>query len=141
MAPGLWCSNSVAAALGFSCSAACRILGSINLGQGSNMRLPHWQADPLPLSHQGSPSIFKWYIDHYQHKSGDNAWIIWPRVLLLIHKYHHVWLPTPMSGLLFPVPSLSESHIFLARTTLVINIHNLGNFFSDREHFLDHQSI
>ena len=26
-------------------------------GQGSNLCLLHWQADSLPLSHQGSPSL------------------------------------------------------------------------------------
>ena len=34
-----------------SFSAACRILP----GQGLNRCLLHWQADSLPLSHQGSP--------------------------------------------------------------------------------------
>ena len=36
---------------GLSCSKACGIL----LDQGSNSFLPHWQADSLPLSHQGRP--------------------------------------------------------------------------------------
>jgi len=44
------------AAHGLSCSAAC---GSSWI-QGSNPCLLHWQADSLPLSHQGSPfSVFK----------------------------------------------------------------------------------
>ena len=34
-----------------SCSVACGIF----LNQGSNPYLLHWQADSLPLSHQGSP--------------------------------------------------------------------------------------
>ena len=34
-----------------SCSAACGIFSN----QGSNLCLLHWQADSLPLSHQGSP--------------------------------------------------------------------------------------
>ena len=34
-----------------SCSAACGIFSD----QGSNLCLLHWQADSLPLSHQGSP--------------------------------------------------------------------------------------
>ena len=37
---------------GLSCSASCGILQD----QGSNTCLLHWQADSLPLSHQGSPS-------------------------------------------------------------------------------------
>ena len=36
---------------GFSCPAACGIFPD----QGSNSCLLHWQADSLPLSHQGSP--------------------------------------------------------------------------------------
>ena len=27
------------------------------LTQGLNLRLPHWQVDSLPLSHQGSPNL------------------------------------------------------------------------------------
>ena len=39
---------------GLSCSEACGIL----LDQGSNGCLPHWQADFLPLNHEGShPSV------------------------------------------------------------------------------------
>ena len=36
-----------------SCSVACGIF----LGQRSNLCLLHWQADSLPLSHQGSPGL------------------------------------------------------------------------------------
>ena len=105
-APGPSCSGSVLWHVDLVFLQRVESWDRSNLDQGSNMSLPHWQADSLPLSHQGSPSIFKWYIDHYQHKSDDSAWIIWPRALLLNRKYHSVWLPTPMSGLLFPVPSL-----------------------------------
>ena len=38
---------------GISCSVACGTL----LDQGSNPCLWHWQADSLPLSHQGSPHL------------------------------------------------------------------------------------
>ena len=38
---------------GLSCSVACGILPD----QGLNPCLPHWQADSLPLSHQGSPLV------------------------------------------------------------------------------------
>ena len=40
----LWCT-------GFSCSEECDLF----LDQWSNLCLLHWQADSLPLSHQGSP--------------------------------------------------------------------------------------
>ena len=43
--------GSVIVAHGSSCSAACGILPD----QGSNPCPLHWQADPQPLSHQGSP--------------------------------------------------------------------------------------
>ena len=43
--------SSAAVAHGLSCSSACGIL----LGQRLNPSLPNWQADSLPLSHQGSP--------------------------------------------------------------------------------------
>ena len=36
---------------GLSCSAACGIVQD----QGSNLCPLHWQADPQPLCHQGSP--------------------------------------------------------------------------------------
>ena len=40
---------------GLSCSAACGILPD----QKSNLDLPLWQVDALPLSHQGSPRILE----------------------------------------------------------------------------------
>ena len=43
--------GSVIVAHGPSCSAARGILPD----QGPNPRPPHWQADPQPLHHQGSP--------------------------------------------------------------------------------------
>ena len=43
--------GSVVAAHGPSCSTACGILPD----QGSNPCPLHWQADPQPLRHQGSP--------------------------------------------------------------------------------------
>ena len=48
---GLQSTGSVAVAHGVSCPTACGIF----LDQGSNSCLLHWQADSLPLSHQGSP--------------------------------------------------------------------------------------
>ena len=45
--------DSTAAARGLSCSVACGILP----GQGSNPCLLHWQADALPLNHQGSTGL------------------------------------------------------------------------------------
>ena len=43
--------GSVVVAHGPSCSAACGVLPD----QGSNPCPLHWQADPQPLRHQGSP--------------------------------------------------------------------------------------
>ena len=45
------CASSVIVAHGPSCSAACGIFPD----QGSNPCPLHWQADPQPLRHQGSP--------------------------------------------------------------------------------------
>ena len=45
--------SSVVVAHGLSCSTA---RGTFP-GQGLSPRLRHWQADSLPLSHQGSPSL------------------------------------------------------------------------------------
>ena len=50
-APRLWSTGSVVVAHGFSCSVVCGIFSD----QGLNPRLLHWQADSLPLGHQGSP--------------------------------------------------------------------------------------
>ena len=49
----LWCPSSIAVMHGLSCSVACGLF----LDRGSNPCLLHWQADSLPLSHQGSPEI------------------------------------------------------------------------------------
>ena len=44
---------------GKSTGVGCHFLPQgIFLTQGSNLRLLHWQADSLPLSHQGSPHRF-----------------------------------------------------------------------------------
>ena len=40
--------------MGLSCSVACGIFPD----QGWNLCLLHWQADCLPLSHQGRPHAF-----------------------------------------------------------------------------------
>ena len=50
VAPGLQSTASIVAVHGLSCSEACGIFP----GQESNLCLLHWQADSLPLSHQGS---------------------------------------------------------------------------------------
>ena len=52
LAPRLQNTSSIVTAHGLSCSTACGIF----LDQGSNQCLLYWQADPLSLSHQGSPS-------------------------------------------------------------------------------------
>ena len=43
----------VVVAFGLSCFTACGIF----LDQGLNLCLLHWQANSLPLSHQGSPVV------------------------------------------------------------------------------------
>ena len=43
--------GSIVVAKGLSCSMACGIFPD----QGLNLCLPYWQADSLPLNHQGSP--------------------------------------------------------------------------------------
>ena len=45
---------------GLSCSAAYEIFPD----QGSNPSLLHWQADSLPLIHQGSPRLYFWHHLH-----------------------------------------------------------------------------
>ena len=52
-AHGLQDAGSVVVAHGLSCCLACGIFPS----QGLNPCLLHWQADSLPLNHQGSPLI------------------------------------------------------------------------------------
>ena len=52
VAPELQRAGSVVVARGLTCSVACGIFPD----QGSNPCLLHWQADSLPLSHQGSLS-------------------------------------------------------------------------------------
>ena len=49
----LWSTGSIVVAHRLSCSATWGIFPN----QGSNPCLLHWQAEPLPLSHQGSPTV------------------------------------------------------------------------------------
>ena len=49
--PGLESTGSIVVAYGLSCPKGCGIFPD----QGSNPCLLHWQADSLPLGHQGSP--------------------------------------------------------------------------------------
>lgn len=51
VASSLWGAGAVVVALGLSCSTARRTF----LVQALNPRLPQWQADSLPLRHQGGP--------------------------------------------------------------------------------------
>ena len=51
--PGPKSTHSIIMALRLSCSVTCGIIPD----QGSNLCFLHWQADSLPLSHQGSPHI------------------------------------------------------------------------------------
>ena len=55
--PGLWRTDwLIAAAHGLSCSMVCGIFPD----QRSNLRLLHWQADSLPLSHRGALKLGFW---------------------------------------------------------------------------------
>ena len=51
-APRFQSTGSIIVAHGFGCPAVCG-----NYWQGSNPHLPHWQADSLPLSYEGSTSL------------------------------------------------------------------------------------
>ena len=53
-ARALGAGTTVVLALGLSCSEPCGIFRD----QGSNLCLMHWQADSLPLNHQGSSCPF-----------------------------------------------------------------------------------
>ena len=53
VASGLYGTGSVAVAHSLSCAMACGVFPD----QGLTPCLLHWQADSLPLSHQGSPSL------------------------------------------------------------------------------------
>ena len=52
-AQALGCAGSGAVSQRPHCSVTCGVLPD----QGSNLCLLHWQADSLPLSHQGNPSL------------------------------------------------------------------------------------
>ena len=54
---------------GLICSAACGIL----LNQGSNRCLLHWQRHSLPLSHQGNPKTFSFFLRNSETES-NNGW-------------------------------------------------------------------
>ena len=53
-APGLQSTGSADVVHGLGCSVACGIF----LDQGLNLCLLHWQADSLPLGHQGSLKLY-----------------------------------------------------------------------------------
>ena len=57
VAPGLESTGSVVLALGLSCSMACSIASP---DQGLNLCPLHWQADSLPLDHEGNPQVRSW---------------------------------------------------------------------------------
>ena len=56
-------SGSVVVTHGPSCSMACGIFPD----QGSNPCPLHWQADPQPLCHQGSPVFLLFFHQSYYH--------------------------------------------------------------------------
>ena len=49
------------------------LLQGIFLTQGSNLHLLHWQADSLPLSHQGSPKKLCLSINALASELGQNV--------------------------------------------------------------------
>ena len=65
--------GSVAAVHGRNCSLACGIFPD----QGSNLCPLHWQADPYPLHHQGSPALVTSSpsrgCDHSEDRSASHA--------------------------------------------------------------------
>ena len=92
--------GSVVVAHGPSCSAACGILPD----QGSNPRPLHWQADPQPLRHQGSPflildtlSFLHWLLARLPHPSGLHGSLVLstvPSVMTFnIWPTGNVWVP------------------------------------------------
>ena len=62
--PGLYSTGSIVAAHGLSWSSARGIFPD----EGSNPCLLHWQADSLPLSHQGCRLIF-----HHKRSLAENV--------------------------------------------------------------------
>ena len=58
---------SIVVAHRLSCSIGCGIIQD----QGSNQCLLHWQADSLPLSHQGSP--FYYFLNLFKKKKKKNT--------------------------------------------------------------------
>ena len=57
VAPRLESTGSIAVACRLSCSVGCGIFPD----QGLNPSLLHWQAESLPLSHQGNPDIYNMF--------------------------------------------------------------------------------
>ena len=65
--PGLWRTDwLIAAAHGLSCYMACGIFPD----QRSNLRLLHWQADSLPLSHRGALKLGNQWLQSPWLRSG-----------------------------------------------------------------------
>ena len=69
--------GSIVVEHGLCCSAECEIFSD----QGSNLSLVHWQADSLPLSHQGIIYIYT-YIYIYIY--------IYTYIYILIHIFSSV---------------------------------------------------
>ena len=88
-APGVQSTGSIVVALRFNCSAECGIFqdqGSCGIfpEQGSNPCLLHWHADPLPVSHQGSPHILYIYILHHMDAF---TFSLYDTLLLYLHPF------------------------------------------------------
>ena len=80
VAPGLQSTGSVVVAQSLSCSVACGIF----LGLGSNPYLLHWQADSLPLSHQGSLSFQFLKLDFFFFYLKYLFLFLWPQNVLIV---------------------------------------------------------
>ena len=89
--------GSVVAAHGLSCSAPCGIFPD----QGSNPRLLRGQADSLPLSQQGSPSNFVYYI--FVQNPREEIYFIQPYSKPWIKSYTKQYLTFPLSILIFSI--------------------------------------
>ena len=96
-APELQSTNSIVVAYGLSCSTACGIF----LDQGSNWYLSHWQADSLPLSHQGSRCIL--FFDVIVFNMLNYMYVCvykeyWPLVSFLVYKCSRLLRKVPVDS-------------------------------------------
>ena len=112
------------------CSVACGIFPD----QGSNPWVLHWQADSLPLSHQGSPQIiFKEMFEsvHWfclEQQQTDTHWYLGTGIFLLFSFFLFIGV----RGLCFPV---------FANCSISCFNESLGSHFSLKSVWEDHISF